>query len=256
MTRHTWQIATSELPAADREDAFHVQQLLSGLDSFADRFRSALLLKNHADAEIMTIFEHRAEQRERDPDSVPQIGGAVQSKLHLMSHWGTIAERDAIITVWDFSTTCYNIRSGLDRCPSLNAMVDRRDLERALKRVSEAFPDRKKARHAAAHMADFQKSAKEIARHSLRGPRNDWLLHAEEGGSLFLGHGSMDGTVMYTSDGNLVAMEVTEASLQILVAIADEMWACFRGAIRETHRRMAIRFGLPDLPEEFDSNLR
>jgi hypothetical protein len=226
---------TRELPPEDQAGAFDVQTALMQLDHYARRYKSSLEL----------IDRCLSEKKEAKDWNAVSIKGsedfwAVRERLH---NWMSIAERDAVITVWDFSTTVYEIRKLLDRCKGLNELVDRPALERVLKNLSERFPDRKKARHAAAHPADMSKTADERSRHSVSGPMEipGFLLMTGDAKNIFISAASVNGVVTSTYRGEVIEAPVTWAGYQALVEIRDELYKCFETASKTLEERMRSR---------------
>jgi hypothetical protein len=218
-------LGIGELPKEDWQSANDVRRAFGELDTYVYRFEACLEL-------IEICQEDLAKQEAED--------------IRLRSTWCLIAERDAAITIWDFSTTIYGIRNSLDRCQSLNALVDRPTLEKVLKQLSIDFPDREEARHAAAHPADMKKSSKEIGRHSVDGPiEKGSSLKVDKGAKgTFLGNFSADGNVMTTYYGKVVEAKITRESLAKLGAIQAQLYECFRPAEKALMDKVKGRFSL------------
>jgi hypothetical protein len=217
-------LGIGQLPAEDREAGNDVRRALASLDSYVYRFEACLDLIERSDAEQNPSQLNISEIKQ---DSYKSY----QVASRRLNTWCLIAERDATITIWDFSTTIYGIRKNLERCKSLNELVHRPTLEKVLKQLSADFPDRENARHAAAHPADMKRSSKELARHSVDGPIERPGIKVEEGAKgTFLGNFSTDGTVVTTYKGEIIEAKITRESLAALASLRDEMYACFKPA--------------------------
>lgn len=156
------------------------------------------------------------------------------------------------MTIWDLCKTVYEIRNGLDRCKSLNDLVSRSKLEKAILQTSEAFPDRKDARDVAAHPSDLTTmTPARIARHSYDGPLEEFGLTARDGVTgTFMYHVSLgDGSIISSFEGRVIRAKINAETLSTLDRIRNQVYAAFAPAEIEMKRIMLKRLGLP--PEKF-----
>ncbi|WP_334522869.1 hypothetical protein [Bradyrhizobium sp. AZCC 2230] len=229
-------IPIEELAEADQEQARHVDRLLMMLGAYVDRFSAALEL-------IDSSAEHRkiAKQKrdldrkdpeliKRDPNTPEKVQDAYKAKDNLLSTWQSIDQRDAIMTIWDFAKTVYEIRRSLERCKSLDDKVSKPQLEKVMAGLSKHFPDRKEARDTAAHPADFtSENPNAIEKHKLKTDFTAPGLSTVAGTFLF-GATFEDGSVVFSHEGSTVQAKVNRESLDALTSLRDEMYACFKEA--------------------------
>jgi hypothetical protein len=230
----TPQLDLTSIPAADQDRARDIEILLGGLDKFVTRFEHALLLiernKREFNDSDSTFRAQRLEAKGRPDylDVFPSLMKEHMTTGQVLLSWSKIAERDMALTIWDFSTTMYNIRKALDACPSVNALVPRPKLEKVLANLSAAFPDRKKMRHAAAHPADLKGTANQQARNSIGGEFEGGGIKISENASVFMsGNSGPDGTVISSYLGEVVSFKADASTLTALDDLKAQMFACF-----------------------------
>lgn len=227
-------IAIAGLPEEDREVAHHIEGQLYDMGNYVDRFLACLLLIERSGFEETQLIELRRAEKKRVQDNLVGVSFGetyeeLKSEINIRRTWKQISERDAITTIWDFSATMYAIRKNLDRCASLNKIVPRTEIEKVLKALSDAFPDRKFARHAALHPADMSKSPKEQKRHATS-DKIDLVGLKSEGSGLTLRHVSGNGVVLSTYEGRVVQASIDEQSYKTLRNLLLAFFACFEDA--------------------------
>jgi len=229
-------IPVDELPEQDREQAWHVDKLLASLGTYVDRFSAALELISASEENRLFAKQIRDQDRKNsklirsDPNAYERIQETYKAKDNLFSTWQWIARRDAIMTIWDFAKTIYEIRRSLDACDSLKGKVSRPQLEKVMAGLSKHFPDRKEARDTAAHPADFtSENPRMVEKHRLK---QDFEAPGFKtvAGTFLYGVAFGDGSVVFSHEGTTVQAKVDKQSLDALTALRDEMWACFEEA--------------------------
>lgn len=246
------------LPKDEQEAAFHVENQLVDLHRFIDRFHAAILLRDHADSEYNSAYARRTERKAAirgtptytDQLLILQEEFSTTSKI--FHAWRSIAERDAIITTWDFCKTVYEIRNGLDRCKTLYALVERRSIEKAISRITKAFPDRVDTRDIAAHPVDYtSKTPEAIAKHSFVGSLEKPGLSIANGA--FLYHISLKGGEVVSSlSGRVVTAKVNLETHSELEQICAHVYDAFTQAEVALKKQRMIQMGLP--AELFDDD--
>ena len=240
------QIIITELAEEDAETAWHIRNQLGELTLYVDRFSAALALIERSRSEVSDLKAARTAEKNRlrgTPEymRVHDAQKEFMDLIHRLHTWIQMAARDAVMTIWDFTRTVVEIRYNLDSCPSLNALVPRPQLEKALGEMGKAFPNRKYTRHAAAHPADMGKTRKERNRHATSEKIElDGFLSS--GGNVSLSSViTGDGVVSWTYEGRLIQAHINEGGLANLIRIREMVFECFSNAEKETRGRLKER---------------
>jgi hypothetical protein len=248
------QIIAEGLPENEREVAHHIELQLNELRSLTERFQASLLLIERSEAEDveLALRKRAARQQARDAGRAYEFQESsldgIRSERRVRRLWKQIAERDAVMTIQNFSKTVYDIRKCLDRIPTLNGLVSRRELEKPIAALSVAFPDKKIARNVSAHPADMRKHPKEVARHATN-------EHVIRGGLNITGARTTlhdvslgDGTILWTHEGKVIEIQISDKSHATLCDITAQVYACFENAAVVTQE--AFLRGLRASPPE------
>lgn len=221
------------LPLGEQERARMVQQNLNELDRQLSRFEESLALFDYCEVQAQSIRE--ATPRDR-------FGHRTYPKLHQsMLTWRIFASREGAMAIWDFAVAMHLTRSNLDHCPTINALVPRRELESALAAFHRGFPDAKKIRHAVAHPVDIFGTPGERKKNSFTGSYE--APGVKIANAIGLAFSDISGrNVAVTIYGEIISYELSQASVKKLTEVASAVHAVCLEAQKYTMKRFLDLF--------------
>jgi hypothetical protein len=217
-------ILSFNLPEPEKENADALDCNLDSLEKCFRRFQHILALFD---------FGHRQLAVRRQPSS-PQDGAQALREAETLSNWTEIASRDGAMTIWDFATAMHLVRKNLDACPTVNAMVDRSQLERAIALFHQSFPNAKHIRHAAAHPAEIHGTPARTALNSHEGSYDDGFIRIDNSYGTVI-TGTFNRQVLATIYGQIIGYELSQASVDKLAAVLTAVNAALTPASETLH---------------------
>lgn len=140
----------------------------------------------------------------------------------IAGRWRWIASNECVLELYHLRSRLEKIQSvRLRGCPSLRALVDIDKIKRARKRLDEHFPDIEALRHATAHKGENEAHPE---------------AHAPDGLYALTGFRELD-RFSTPYQGKLCCLDITEQSLQNIVAVVTEFVAAFEAPAAELERQ-------------------
>ena len=179
------------------EDRWRLERALSATEGQVTGFAAAVALLNYS----------------RDNGDLG-VTYPIEQKLSVSSLWSMMAARDGAIRVRDFEDAMNGANGYLKKCAGESLQLP---IISPYKMLDEAFPQRAKIRHAAAHTTARNKNDEQAERHSANGPY--------EAPGISIGPGATNTTIQdmlinstYTStwSGEFVSYDLSLKSFQVL----------------------------------------
>jgi hypothetical protein len=184
-------IATEDLPAAEREAAAQLNREIQKLKKFADDFCDALIL--------FDFSHHNAEQSTHD-------------FAEFFFKWKLLAARDGAMTIERFANALVSAVGLLSQCNRL-MKVDRARLRSSRKMLATLLPEFETVRNAAIRTGELMNDLDPAERHSGFTPRR---LNGAEQGVL------RNRKYQNVSDGKLQSYQVNRSTYEGLIGVANE----------------------------------
>jgi hypothetical protein len=229
----------SVLPKEHQERAWTISSSLSSLLTYVGQVEAALELLKFASSQIHDVSTQISEVMSRaqsagEPfrgfDDIRQLG----TTRSTLSEWTLIAGRDAAMTVYHFAETIEATKLLLHECPPLKAMVDWKEIRKAQKRFSAAFPQYEMIRHAVAHDGELADSPKAFKKNSHSGEYQKGGLSIDEGSTNIRFTGSLGGELAVTIKGSILTFALNDYTLEKLRDALVDFYNCFRNAESKT----------------------
>lgn len=226
------QIFYMALPEVEQPHAAAINGNLITIFAAYDRFHACLRLFDFAGVDVERIRQQF------------KLGDR-PAEYHIAQSWQQIAARDGAMTLWDIAEAINLIRTNLDKCPNLNAMVVRNELEIAIRQFYTSFPDVRKIRDAFAHASKFSGTDFDLNRHSLRGPLDQNGIRLGETATLYL-TGIIGRSAAISSFGHLLKYDISNESLQKIEEVYRSLISVFTRAHETTYADYLRKTGIAD----------
>ena len=190
----------SALPAKEHAAAYTAQSGLHDLGGYIEDYSAAISLFD------FSLAQYGPPQSER---------------------WALIAGWDGAMTIYHFGTALEGIRSSLTMCPTIRSAMDYDVFRRALSDFRAKFPGYEKTRHAVAHAADKMKTPSKLAKHSYSGPHRAGGFNISNSTELTLTDSFSGRVFVSTWEGEIVTHELSKATLNNLMTVAQAVWRAF-----------------------------
>ncbi|WP_424993554.1 hypothetical protein [Oceaniradius stylonematis] len=216
------------LPPEEQERARFVQQNLDEMKTQHKRFNESLALFDYCETQRRAVGE--AAPRDR-------FGRRMYPKLfHSMFAWQSFAGREGAMAIWDFAAAMHLVQSNLNHCPTIKALVHRRDLGAAIASFHAAFPDAKDIRHAVSHPVDIVGTPANQKKNAFTGSYEEAGVRiTDSSNTSYAGiNGRRFAVTIY---GKIIGYELASASAQKLAEIANAIRAACLDAQKYTMER-------------------
>jgi len=215
-------ILFSALPEAEQRLGLILDQQLSTLPYYVTRFGNAAKLAEFSRASGTAL------PRGQTPGTPERDNYFSESQKYI--DWQHIALRDAGSTVWDIAIHLHRMRANRDKLPTIKAAMPGRALENALDMFSKTFPEAKAVRDSLAHPTDIVSSEGRQRENAVNGPFVGHGITMTDKAKLVSGLYSHNGQGVVINDGKIYNFEVTQSSLDSLIAVRDAVFAAFEPA--------------------------
>ena len=195
------------VPEAERGAAWHIEMLLSNMDSYVENFHAAISL---------FVIAKTPEALER-------------TDRYTVAAWRRLAARDGAMTIYHFAKCFEAIKAACHAHPTITGLVDRELVRAATRLFNEKFSSCEEMRDSVAHVADKARPPESLDSHSLKGEhRIPGGLKTGPESSTFISGCFNGDTFMMTHEGYLLFYDVTEETLRSLEAVRDQMFQAFQ----------------------------
>lgn len=142
-----------------------------------------------------------------------------QNQGRQLTGWMGIAGRDAALTVFHFGNTMQGIGRAFKDCPTFRAAIEHSRLREARRMFEKSFPDYIAIRNAVAHAGELHTSVEKSEANMARAAEFRGLYIGQNARIII--QGFINDSFLQNINGRLVALELSEASLEALAAAAD-----------------------------------
>lgn len=222
-------IAISALPIPEQEDAWHLAQSISRLDSYISQYQSALSLfifSSDLRRQTLLAIESSKDQHER----IAKIRAFMSDPS---MKWTGIAHRDSAMSIYHFKCILDGI--SFRGTPTLAGWVDHKALAVAKKKFNSAFQFAEQIRHSISHSGEMIATRDDVEKNSTSQEFEGSNLTIKGGSTLL--HGVEDGekyiSTWYdktTKTTMTLTSECNEKSLSSLRFIRDHVAQAFEPA--------------------------
>lgn len=208
-------IRFQRFPEAEKDLARSLQHSLMAIEGYVEGFASALALFDLCEREIKVLdAEREYDKKIKRHDRRQQFMGLYSQLIS----WLGIAARDGAMTIWHFSKAIQTARALANKCPTMQASLDRPRIKSAFTIFNCHFTCPQQIRDSVAHEFDASKVIEE-----------SYIGH----GVALLGQGSSLHGIIYgrsyatTYKGKVISYELSQRSLDVLVKTESEFFAAF-----------------------------
>ncbi|MHA6685122.1 hypothetical protein [Mesorhizobium sp. A556] len=149
-----------------------------------------------------------------------------------------IAARDVAMTIFHFRFLLNTITGGVFKSPTLLRLSDEKALRSLMSRFENYFIKAERARNAVGHSAELVSTPEKLTENIVSGDRNiAGVVSIAGGGSFFIGSILNGRTLTMTIQNDVVSVEVSSESLQVLDSLCDTLFDALRPAEAELRKR-------------------
>lgn len=140
--------------------------------------------------------------------------------------WQRVAGRDASLTVFHFGKTMQGVGEAFKGCPTFRTLVDHTQLRGSRRMFEKTFPDYIAIRNAVAHAGELYATLEKREANMARSV-NSHGIEVDESSRLAIGDAFAGDSFLQNINGQMVALELSEASLQALATTAKQFISGF-----------------------------
>lgn len=142
------------------------------------------------------------------------------------TNWQGMAAREIAMTIYDFYRSMGLAKSLAQRAKVYFARLRRKEMDDAIKLFQRHFPDAKALRNAAGHPVDYFGKPDDRERNSQKGPANVAGINIE-GGAVGISRAIMGRTLLYTSEGRTLKLDLTDEIVVQLTQVKNDLLRSF-----------------------------
>lgn len=207
-------LLSSNVSEEEKDAVFHLRGVLSSALSKYRDIEAALVLFDHAHAEMASLLK---------------AGEQMSPRGRLLVAWQRIAARDSALRIIDLEEALRAANGYLKDAPEFAQTCNRGAISKAFSLFDTHFPERAGVRNAAAHTADATKNARKRAKHTVSGSIDiPGFVRAENmAGGLIMTDNLLNRTYTATFDNKVVRHEMTQETSDRLAEILETFFSCF-----------------------------
>ena len=214
-------IITTYFPEAERTDAWYVTMAISSLHVYVRHFQASLLLFDYS----------------------PSLDNESRIRAELYADWRWIAARSGGLQIYHLGSGMIAIQKALKKCPAFLSLVDENELAATSAQLEQYFPNYKMIRHVIGHQAELVLDSLKFAKHAAADYKGPDVNPAGGGTLTVMNLGSLIGrTFTATFEGNALGYDISEETLEKLIAVLRRFYAGFKNAEDQTWGRARARF--------------